>query len=169
MANLSPADAAPILRYQESIKKDDLAPDGLEAELHVTALYGLTDNDPKQVTDVCKKFSPIKAILGSIEAFQNDEYDVLKVTVISSDLVKLNAALKTLPFENDYPDFSPHITLAYLKPGASKDYVGNDAFRGTELTFDQLLFSDADKKKTLISLKPAPTNIVKKPSVKKKK
>lgn len=152
MANLSPIDSTPILDYQKNIKPEDLIEDGLENEPHVTALYGLTETDPKPVIQVCKKFGPLTATLGLIEAFENEEYDVLKITVDSPDLAKLNAALKKLPHENDYPDFRPHVTIGYLKPGTAKAYVGGEVFKGKELTFNQVVYSDANKVKTLIEL-----------------
>lgn len=152
MADLSEVDATPILDYQKNIKPEDLAEDGLEKTLHVTALYGFTETDPKPVIKVCKKFGPLTATLGLIEAFENEEYDVLKITVDSSDLAKLNAALKKLPHENDYPEWKGHITIAYLKPGTARAYVGGDVFKDKVLTFNQVVYSDANKVKMLIEL-----------------
>lgn len=152
MANLSDDQAGPILDYLKTIDVRDLAEDGLETEPHITALYGLTSDSQGPVVTVCREFGPIRATLGKIEAFSNPDYDVLKITVDSSELVKVNEALKKLPHENDFPTYRPHLTLAYLKPGTAEKYVGSDIFSGTALIFDSLVFSDSQKNRRTIQL-----------------
>lgn len=154
MAELTPSDAIPFLEYVESIPDEDINEEegGKEDSMHVTVLYGLLDKDPEAIIDACRSFGVITATLGLVESFDNDEFDVLKVTVISDDLKRLNAKLRELPYENDYPDYKAHLTLAYLKKGLAKEYVGNDVFKDFPITFDRIVYSDADKKRTEISL-----------------
>jgi capsid protein/2'-5' RNA ligase len=153
MANLSDEQADPIFDFLKTIDSADLAEDGIESEPHITILYGLASDSQGPVVVACREFGPLKAILGKVEAFENPEYDVLKITVTSPDFEKLNSALKALPYESDFPDYQPHLTLAYLKPGMAKEYVGSTVFAGTELIFDSVVFSDSQKNKRTIKLK----------------
>lgn len=164
MANLSDEQAEPIFDFLKTIDAKDLADDGLETEPHITVLYGLTSDSQGPVVVTCREFGPLTAMLGKVESFENPEYDVLKITVTSPDLTKANEALKKLPYSSDFPDYQPHLTLAYLKPGAAKKYVGSDIFKGTKLTFDSLVFSDSQKNKRTIKLHDSANRPSKDPS-----
>jgi len=101
---------------------------GLEDEPHTTALYGFDkDVDVQDVKDIVSKFlknkDTVKLKVKGLSIFENKKYDVLKFDVESSDLTKLNAALKKLPNKSDFPNYHPHITVGYLKPGTGKKYV----------------------------------------------
>jgi 2'-5' RNA ligase len=48
--------------------------------------------------------------------FEQDDYEVLVAEVEDNKfLTKTNESLKDLDFRNDYDDYKPHITIAYLK------------------------------------------------------
>lgn len=54
----------------------------------------------------------------------NEDGDVLKMDVISPQLVELNAIVsREFPCEDKYPDYKPHVTLAYLDPAVSSAYL----------------------------------------------
>jgi len=62
-----------------------------------------------------------------IKAFEMEDYDVLVAEVeLTPFLKRLNDSLKKLDHKNDYPEYSPHITIAYLKKGRYKNYVTDD-------------------------------------------
>lgn len=152
-----------ILQQQipdEELYNDPTNPDrfGKEQDLHTTVLYGLhpevTEEDVKNYT---KNWKPVNLMLTGISIFENGHkgYDVVKLDVESSDLNKYNEDMKKLPFTSDYPDYKPHITLAYVLPGNGKKY---------ELKFDQPLklegiaditYSYADKTKEKSKIKLA--------------
>lgn len=101
---------------------------GLEKEPHITVLYGVSNtvshNEVKEFIE-SNVTTPITGKLTSISMFEN-EYDVLKFTVDSEDLHKLNKLMTdSFPYENDYPDYIPHMTIAYLKKGTGKKYTKN--------------------------------------------
>ena len=116
----------------DEIKKDDIFEDdgfGLETEPHVTLLYGIHSDevDDEKVMDISTK--SIKSIgLGNPSLFENEKYDVLKFDVEGPFLHDINAELSKLPHTTDYPDYHPHCTIAYLKPGTGKKYT--KAFKG---------------------------------------
>jgi len=110
------------------VDNDDLyMPDderyGKETYPHVTILYGLHDSvsfsDVKERLDM----DSISISVDSISIFENKDYDVVKFSVKSKDLNKLNKSLSELPNSNEYPDYIPHITIAYVKSGEGKKYV----------------------------------------------
>ncbi len=158
---LAPQDAKIFVNFARNrIKPDEVYNDeeghkGREKEPHVTALYGLTGNDPAVVREAIAGTGPVKFKLGKLSLFENADkpYDVLKVDVISPDLHALNAKLRKLPNETDFPDYHPHLTLAYVKKGAVQRLVGKEPFAGREFTIDTLTFSDAERNRTAIPLR----------------
>lgn len=143
-----------ILKFGKKISNDDIyTPEGRELDPHVTALYGLHTDDPEEIKPIISKFNKLSATLGAISKFSNKpEYDVLKLNVKSDDLHALNKALKKLPYTSDYPDYEPHVTIAYVKKGHCEDLLKDKTFEGYKLNFKTLIFSTADKKKFKLSL-----------------
>ena len=126
---------------KENVPEDSLYEDedgyGYENEVHTTLAYGI---DPSNTEDVleetvknCGVSSP-KVSLGSVDKFYGKDsgnpYDVLKIKVNGDDLHKLHAFISDalgLP-GNTHPEYSPHLTLAYVKPGCCEDLVGEKPF-----------------------------------------
>jgi 2'-5' RNA ligase len=99
---------------------------GLEEEPHCTILYGIhgdvTDEEVKQLFSKVKK-SDIQIEMKGIDCFYNPQYDVLKINVESPKLTELNELAKTLPHTSNFPDYKPHITIAYLNRGKGRNYI----------------------------------------------
>lgn len=119
------------------IEKEDVYVDpndqtfGLENEPHVTLLYGLhSDVGLDKVEPVVSEptYTTVKAHNPSL--FENDKYDVLKFDIKGDQLSEVNAKLKEFPFTSDFPDYHPHMTVAYIKKGMGKKYA--DLFKGKE-------------------------------------
>lgn len=98
---------------------------GLEIEPHVTLLYGLhEDVNEDLVIDILKLFKTIDVTFENISLFENEKYDVLKFDVDTETLATINTLLKdTFDHTETFPDYHPHVTLAYLKPGTGKKYI----------------------------------------------
>jgi hypothetical protein len=102
---------------------------GHERDFHCTLLYGL--HDTVSVDDVNKAlgditFSDCRAYNPSL--FKTDRYDVLKYDVGyrfrgGAFLTYANNALKKYPYSTDYPDYHPHMTMTYCKPGFGQKYA----------------------------------------------
>lgn len=154
---LQPDDAAPLLAYAASIPdehlypprgegyEDSYGPDyGRESEPHVTSLFGLTSADPESVRAcVADHEGPMTITLGAVSAFENDAkpYDVLKLDVHSDALHALHHALRGAADHKDqWPTYTPHLTVAYLRKGMAQHYVGDNRFSGTVLQFPALTF-----------------------------
>lgn len=114
---------------EEDLYKPENKRFGLETEPHVTILYGLhSDVRDEDVLNVFKnvKSSDINFDIMGIDIFENKEFDVIKMNVKSPTLSLLNGELKKLPHTSDYPDYKPHITIAYLLPGRGRKYIQPD-------------------------------------------
>lgn len=118
-----------VLHAGHAIDPDDLAEDGLEVEPHVTVLYGLHDNDPSDAMRVVSQFPSLDFAIGKPMVFEKGDCDVLVYAIepssgnASRNLWAMHEQLRLLPNSNKYPDYKPHATIAYLKPGCGKKYV----------------------------------------------
>lgn len=97
---------------------------GFETEPHCTLLYGLHDGvateDVKKVLDKYT-YTTLKAHNASL--FENPDYDVLKFDIKGDNIHETNKDLQQYPFTSNFPDYHPHMTIAYLKPGTGKRYA----------------------------------------------
>lgn len=140
-----------LTAIQKEIDHEDLYDEegyGLEKEPHITVLYGIHEQDSKRVKDRLG-LNPIEYEITGLSLFKNDDYDVLKCSVKSDDLKKLNKhCCDKLDFTNDYPTYTPHMTVAYLKPGMGSKYTKSTSklFNKTH-TSNKFLFSNKDSKK----------------------
>lgn len=157
--NVSERIAKPLTKLGRLIREEDLHEYGIEREPHVTGLYGITPTETvlQDTQQVLKQFpkSAVTAKLGECSLFQNSEFDVLKFDVFSPDLNDVNDLLtKNVDYTNDFTDYHPHLTIAYLKPGAGEKYVNkiNNSLRGYPLEFGPPIFSDQNQKHTSLIL-----------------
>ena len=126
---------------------------GLEDEPHCTLLYGLEGEVTiEQVKEVLDKQTFGTCKVHNASLFEN-QYDVLKFDVKGDSLHECNEALCELPYHSDYPDYHPHMTIAYLKKGEGKKYcemMNGDEY---ELVPTHAVFSQPDGTKTNIKIK----------------
>jgi 2'-5' RNA ligase len=121
-----------IIDIRNQISENDILEDFRDSgEPHVTILFGfhLDETNYKDIAEDCKNLikQPIDDIrIINISTFENEEYDVLKFTVESETLTSLNNYFRnTYPYTNNFPDYNPHITIDYLKPGSGDKYVNS--------------------------------------------
>jgi 2'-5' RNA ligase len=125
---------------------------GLEDEPHVTLLYGIHSS---QVTDEQVK-EAARGLAGTIKLhsaglFQND-FDVLKMEAENPTLHGCNFNLRQLPHTTSYPDYKPHMTVAYLKKGEGSKYVERLADKAYTVTPTHLIYSKPDGSKIRFEL-----------------
>lgn len=132
-----------------------------EYEPHLTILYGFDDSKMnvgrlKYVVNDFIRDNPVSIRAYRIGVFSNDN-DVIKINVedLNGNLTRLNSLVKAqFAYENDYPDYKPHLTIAYVNKGAGayldgslidlKDYGLKDLNTGI------IKYSDRSKNKTVI-------------------
>ena len=97
---------------------------GLEDEPHCTLLYGLKPEvSLEQVRERLEGFDFGECLAHNISLFENEKFDVLKFDIKGDNLHAANKSLCELPYSSDYPDYHPHMTVAYLKPGKGSKYL----------------------------------------------
>ena len=151
-----------FLEFSNSIPDEDLYINpsdgscGSEDNPHISILYGLLDSEPDSVKESLERVKgKITAKLGKVSLFENDKFDVIKVDVTSPSLHKLRELFDSLKHESKFPDYEPHVTLAYVKKGLGDKYVGDTRFEGKSYKFNTIRFSPMgeDKSYTYIKLK----------------
>lgn len=154
--NLPPELADRLVQLGMQIPLSDIAEKGREDEPHVTIRYGLTTEDPESVRSIFADAGPVKLKLGAVSYFPAAEtgkdYDVLKVDVESAGLRRLNRELASVPHEDKFPDYRPHATIAYVKPGLGAKYAKKFGRINQEATVHEAVFSDCNHSQTRFPL-----------------
>jgi len=157
--DLPPAAATKIRELAASIPDTDLAADGRESTPHVTVKYGLHTRDVEEVRSLLANERPVTVTLGRTSHFAGVEdgtADAVMVDVDSPDLHRLNAKIATaLKTTDTYPNYKPHATIAYVKPGLGEKYSGRTDLEGETITLDAVTFSSRTGDTFTIPLGPA--------------
>lgn len=97
---------------------------GFASKPHVTMMYGMHQVDIHNVLKFVSDINPMMASFGEVSLFENELYDVLKVTIVSDDLHKINSDIRN-EFEvtETFPEYKPHMTICYLNKGSGKKYL----------------------------------------------
>ena len=143
----------------EDVFDDADGESGREDEPHVTVLYGFHEDNSAVVAQAFSGQSGAVVTLGEISAFHNDDNIVLKIDVNSPDLARLNSfARENFEVTSQFPEYHPHVTIAYLRHRKDDPYYYHkyfcSMFSGTEVAFDQLVFSSSDGKRGSVVLLP---------------
>jgi len=103
---------------------------GREEETHVTVKFGLLDAMPSpELKDVFRNTQPFDIELKPITLFRQDDYDVVKMDVISAQLHALNREVcNVAPHHDTHPEYHPHVTIAYVKKGTCDRLEGVSPF-----------------------------------------
>lgn len=103
---------------------------GIQTAAHVTLLYGLLHNANQiksAVDEVLDGWKPQAVSVNAYDMFPSPWEDepygcvVARQLAPSPNLVQAHQRLSLLPHINTYPEYKPHITLAYVKKDRVKD------------------------------------------------
>lgn len=109
---------------EEDVYQTEDGNHGIEDDPHITVLYGLhSEIGVDKIKEMVHDVSEIEFKLTGLTLFENKEFDVLKFDIDSDSLSELNERMTSLPHTTDYPEYHPHMTVAYLKSGMGKKYV----------------------------------------------
>jgi 2'-5' RNA ligase len=151
----------PVSNWKEitsSIKEEDLYTDegkpGIQDNPHVTVLYGLHEEvSLDQVKSVFEDLDEsIDINIEGIGVFENENFDVVKFNVVPSGALQdLNDKLSKFPNSNEYPEYEPHITIAYIKKGCGKKYEDLE-YRHSVENVDGVCYSLVDGSKEYFTI-----------------
>ena len=122
---------------------------GIQEFPHLTLLYGLhKEVTPEMVKSVFEGFTKdINIEVNGIGIFENNDYDVVKFNVNPDGaLQELHDKLSELPNSDQFPNYTPHITISYVKSGTGKKYVKPD-YKYEVKNVDKITYSMADGNK----------------------
>lgn len=127
---------------------------GREEEIHCTVLYGLHSSKSNGVRNLLKRVKPFKVRLGKISFFTTSpKFDVIKIEVISKELHRIHELIRdNSEVTMKFPEYRPHVTIAYLKKNTYENGIDKNVFSGREFEVDTLLFSSKLGTKTPIRL-----------------
>jgi 2'-5' RNA ligase superfamily len=125
MAMLSQEDTATIVEFGKRLIGDrDLYTEGnefgREHEGHITIRYGFTkDLNELEIRQLLEGHKPFLVEIEGLDIFDaSPQYNVSMFKVSSPVLKILNEISGIYPNEQTFPDYNPHITLAYTKKQA---------------------------------------------------
>lgn len=154
---LPKAIASKIKEIANAIPDQDLAEDGRETNPHITVKYGLHRSTAYGLRGMLNDEMPSRFRMGNLKVFPSTpdrQSDVVVAAVDSPDLHRLNAKVsESVPHTTTFPDYMPHATVAYLKPGMGQKYAGWDDLDGMEGTADEIVHSDREGNETRIPLR----------------
>lgn len=137
------------------IYKDPEQPQyGREYDSHVTVIYGIHDETPKEIRRLLCKQKPFNIEFGKISVFDCPKFDVVKIEVESIELRRINKIINDhVEITNGNNVFRPHVTIAFLKKGSGNMFKGRDDFVGNRILADRLTFSSNSGVQTTIEFK----------------
>lgn len=119
--------------------------DGLLDHWHVTVRYGFLPGVNRQDVDaVVNRMRPVRRldIIGTeifSSPYENEPYDCLVALADSQLLRDMNTALSVLPNVNTFPEYKPHITIGYFKPGSAGQVTLKNAVKTIGLNYGNKL------------------------------
>ena len=161
--NFSPSATEEFFSRRKSlINKSDLYKPGngmgFEDDPHVTILTGIHAKHPSiELMEIIETYPKLVVTLGNISIFKGSENynscDVVKVDVRSTDLYVLNYAFAEV-CENtqEFSEYIPHCTVAFVKPDTCDHLEGSNRFSGISFLADYVIFSAQDGKQRRIFL-----------------
>jgi 2'-5' RNA ligase len=147
----------------EHIKPEDVynkEGKGLQKGHHITLAPQISDEsaDP-HIMSVMNNTPALSANLGQVGFFvqPDKEYHVLKIAVDPANLLPIREkVVEGIEMYNPTHDFNPHVTIAYLNPGACQDLDGDETFNGMACDINSCLYSSVDGGDKFVNLQPAP-------------
>lgn len=139
-----------MISPEDIYRDDDDDTFGIQENPHLTIFYGLKPNvKSEQVEDVFRNFTGDIKIEGTgIGIFDNEEFDVVKFNINQQgSLQSLFDEFMKMPNSCTYTDYSPHITIAYVKKGCGQKYI-NDKLQVKVDDFDRVCYSMPNGEKT---------------------
>lgn len=136
---------------------------GRELNSHITLCYGGDKNYELDYETFFASKKSIECMTGELSLFKTDNYDVVILKLSDDfDLKKLNFELRRkYKFPGStFPDYVPHLTLAYVLPNTMDARIKKLKFPKTKITFNAVTLSKQDGSTLVYELLNDTTKIV---------
>lgn len=125
-----------VVAMREAIPDEDLAGENKHRP-HITLCWGILNDDPKAVWDAVVLSMPFYIRFGKTRIFPPSESSnnaaVVYVEVFSPYMKLLHQRIKEkIPTQPSEHEYSPHCTVAFVKPEVAHEYENNPALDGME-------------------------------------
>lgn len=124
---------------------------GREKECHVTILYGFTRNLTElEVRRIIQGVKPFNVNIVGISKFTPpQEFEVVKFDIESPAMTDLHNKCKQFPFKSDFPDYHPHLTIAYV---LKDKFTHSKEGLNIPIPITEICYSTADQDKSYYKL-----------------
>lgn len=132
------------------IPKEDVK---IETDPHVTVRYGFHKDVRKE--DVVRALAQLgfsrtsvaQITFGKLGYFSIPQKDVVFVSVPGAPILRMmNQVLRELPGITTFPQYKPHLTLAYVPAGQGQKFMGFPALEGVTVQIKDLIFQNNGEK-----------------------
>jgi 2'-5' RNA ligase len=151
-----------LAKLRAQIDPADLMGDGLVEDSHITVRYGIKDEEFDGIRAYLEKQTPFEARLGKSMSFPPSEHSEgaapIVVNVTSPDLKRMEREIDQHGnfAERSFPQYVPHVTVAYVKPEAAGKYTGYSDAEGKTFTVKSVSISKRDGTIEEVQLKGKP-------------
>lgn len=131
---------------------------GYEDKPHITVIYGLHHDeilDESVIYNIIKEMPELKVSVKEIGVFENDDkpFDVVKFDINPTKaLLKYRDEFLELPNTQTFPEYNPHMTIAYVQKGKGKKHR-RILKEPLKFKFTKGVYSDPKYRKSYFDLK----------------
>lgn len=154
----------PFTNLASQLKREDLDQqpntnkDPIERRHHVSVHVLLSHLPNEELVQKIAATGPVKVSLDKLGCFENAQNDVLFMHVQPTDSLQSLHKLLVTEYKQpwQHPSYTPHVTIAFLKPKRARGYVDSLPFKPIEFVIDKLEFRQhggGDAKPFTIELK----------------
>lgn len=92
--------------------------------VHITVAFGININTDINLIKEIIKNKPSYFQLTELSLFENDNFDIIKFDVMSSDLRILNHIIKSkMEVKSTFYNYHPYLTVAYVPKGMGRELI----------------------------------------------
>jgi len=142
------------------IEPEDLAPDGIEHDTHVTIRYEIIGGKFEDIYhDISNYYDALELEVIGIEVFDTPDGDCVHFRVKpTEELLNMRSDIERMMEcePNKHPTYIPHISIAFIKKGMGdyvKQHLEVEYTFPFKITADRVIYSKKDGKRSEIPLK----------------
>lgn len=156
MAKVDGPNSKKIVEFGNKIINEDILFDeggeyGREKTPHITIKYGFDpDLTELEIRKLIKGIKPFQVSIHKLSLFDtNPRYDVVKFDVDSPILRQIRKLCDKYPNRDEYPQYHPHLTIAYVQKGS---FQSTDRNITMSVRINEIYYSPAVGEKSYFNL-----------------